>query len=119
MQRFKKIYIIISYSLLLIQLIFLAIIAYTKIRLGSLLYYGNPEELSPIFHNYFLVLQFQLYSTFGLIIIWGILTPFAFIYNRRSLKKDKINMFPGVIGFVVAMILLVADPFGVFKWFTA
>lgn len=118
MPFFKKLYTLTSWLLLLTQLLFISIIGYNKFSLGRVLYYGNSETENIGFEKYFIALQILLYATFIFIIIWGILTPFAVISNRR-LVKEKINIFIGVIGFVLAFILLLIDPFGIFKWFTS
>ena len=118
MPIFKKLYILTSWLLLLTQLLFISIIGYNKYRLGRVLYYGNGEEENIGFEKYFIALQVLLYTTFIFIIIWGILTPFVVIANRR-LAKEKINIFIGVAGFVLAITLLLIDPFGIFKWVTS
>lgn len=109
---------LVSSLLLLAQLLFLGMLIYNKVILGRVLYYGNTEEPNNGFEKYFETLRFLLYSTFILVVIWGILTPVAVISNRR-LEKDKINILIGVLGFVIAIILLLTDPFGIFKWFTS
>lgn len=118
MPIFKKLYILTSWLLLLTQLLFIGILGYNEFSLGRVLYYGDSELENIGFEKYFIALQVLLYTTFIFIIIWGILTPFAVITNR-SLVKEKINIFIGVAGFVMAIILLLIDPFGIFKWFTA
>lgn len=109
---------LVSSLLLLAQLLFLGMLIYNKVILGRVLYYGNTEEPNNGFEKYFETLRFLLYSSFILVVIWGILTPVAVISNRR-LEKDKINILIGVLGFVIAIILLLTDPFGIFKWFTS
>ena len=118
MQKIKGIYITISCLLLLSQLGFLLVLIYNKMQLGRVLYYGNIEEQNPGFEKYFTILEILLYSTFILVILWSVLTPFAVISNRR-LYKEKINIFIGLLGFAMAIILLLTDPFGIFKWFTS
>ena len=109
---------LVSSLLLLAQLLFLGMLIYNKVILGRVLYYGNTEEPNNGFEKYFETLRFLLYSSFILVVIWGILTPVAVISNRR-LEKDKINILIGLLGFVIAIILLLTDPFGIFKWFTS
>jgi hypothetical protein len=118
MLRFKSFYILTSCLLLLVQLLFLCLLIYNKVHLGRVLYYGNSDEPNTGFEKYFTILQVLLYSSFALIILWGILTPVAVISNRR-LYKDKINISIGIIGFFLAIGLLLVDPFGIFKWFTS
>lgn len=117
MNNFKGVYKITSYLLLVVQLLFLFILLYNKVKLGRILYYGDINEENFGFEKYFKILRFLLYSSFGLIFLWCFLTPFAVISNR-NLRKEKIAFFPGIPGFVLAMILLFIDPFGIFKWFT-
>ena len=118
MPFFKKLYTLISWLLFLTQLLFIGILGYNKFRLGRILYYGDSGEVNVGYEKYFITLQFLLYTTFIVIIIWGILTPLAVITNRR-LVKEKINIFIGLAGFVLAIMLLLIDPFGIFQWFTS
>ena len=117
MLKFKLFYILISCLLVLTQVVFLAILLYNKFLYGRVLYYGNSDETNPGFEKYFITLKVLLYSTLILTLIWGVLTPFTVLTNRR-LDKHKINISIGVIGFVLAIMLLVLDPFGILKWFT-
>ena len=118
MRNFKILYTIICCLLLLTQLLLLSILLYNKVKLGRVLYYGNSDEMNIGFEKYFITLEVLLYCTLILVIIWSMLTPFAVLSNRR-LVKDKINIYFGLIGFVMAIILLLVDPFGIFNWFTA
>lgn len=117
MLKFKSFYILICCLLVLAQVLFLTILMYNKFMYGRVLYYGNRDETNPGFEKYFIALQILLYSTLILILIWGILTPLTVLTNRR-LYKHKINISIGVIGFVLAITLLILDPFGILKWFT-
>jgi hypothetical protein len=101
------------------QIGFVSIWLYNKMIYHRALYYGNPDKpISEISQNYFYILKFQLYATFALIILWALLTPLAVISNKRSTEKDHIPVVIGALGFVSAIILLIVDPFGMFKWFT-
>jgi hypothetical protein len=120
MRTFKDLYYVISYSLLILQIGFLCIWLYNKIVYKRDLYYGNtdnpPYEIS---QGYFDVLKFQLYGTFILMITWALLTPFAVISNKGSREEARIHMSKGITGFIIAIILLIIDPFGMLKWFTS
>ena len=118
MRGFKDVYYVISYLLLITQIGFLSILLYNKIVRDRVLYYGNTNNPAEVSENYFYVLKYLLYATFALMIAWAILTPFAIILNRRSTQKDHIRIVTGLLGFMVAFILLIIDPFGMFKWFT-
>ncbi|MEO7983171.1 MAG: hypothetical protein ABI688_03710 [Bacteroidota bacterium] len=119
MNNFRKLYLFTCVLLLFSQLLTLFILAYCKKVLGKVLYYGDPEEQNPGHEKYFTALEILLYSTFILVILWCILTPFAVIANRRSYEEAKINIYIGATGFVLAIILLLTDPFGIFKLFTS
>ncbi|MDP4261137.1 MAG: hypothetical protein Q8941_01285 [Bacteroidota bacterium] len=118
MRNFKDLYYIISYSLLSVQVGFISILLYNKIVRQRVLYYGNKDEPAILTGNYFNILKFLLYSSFVLMITWALLTPLAVISNRRSMQEDRIDVIPGILGFISAVILLVIDPFGIFKWFS-
>ena len=119
MRTFKDLYYVISYSLLALQIGFVSIWLYNKIFYNRVLYYGNPEKaLSEISQNYFFILRFHLYATFVLMIAWALLTPLAVISNKRSTEKDHMPLVVGALGFICAIIFLLVDPFGIFKWFT-
>jgi hypothetical protein len=118
MRAFKNLYMLISYLLLAVQIGFLVILIYNKIFLDRVLYYGNDEDPATISLNYFYLLKFLLYATFSLMITWAILTPLAVISNKGSLAKDHINVVTGLLAFTGAIVLLIIDPMGIFKWFT-
>jgi hypothetical protein len=118
MRNFKDLYYLVSYSLLAAQIGFVSIWLYNKMAYDRDIYYGNMVKPSDISENYFNLLKILLYATFALMIIWAILTPLAVISNRRSFGKDRIDIVIGVWGFISAAILLIIDPFGIFKWFT-
>lgn len=118
MRTFKDLYYVISYSLLAVQAGFVFILLYNKIVRDQVLYYGNTGKPYEISENYFIVLKSLLFTTFALMIIWALLTPLAVISNRRNTEKDHIPVAIGLLGFISALILLIIDPFGIFKWFT-
>ena len=118
MLNFKSFYRVISGLLLLSQLLILSILIYNQYKYGMVIYFGNKNEPNAGFEKYFITLQLLLYSTFVLMTIWAIITPIAVISNRR-LERDKIKITIGVIGFLTAMVLLIVDPFGIFKWVTS
>jgi uncharacterized membrane protein HdeD (DUF308 family) len=118
MRAFKELYYVISYSLVIAQIGFISILLYNRMIRDRVLYYGNTDNPSEISENYFEFLRFLMYATFAMMIVWAVLTPFVIISNRRSTQKDHIHIVPGLLGFIVAFILLVTDPFGMFKWFT-
>jgi hypothetical protein len=120
MRTFKDLYYVISYSLLAVQIGFVSIWLYNKMIYQRVLYYGNPDKpIAEISQNYFDILKFQLYATFVLMIAWAILTPLAVLSNKRTVvEEERVGMSKGIIGFVAAIILLITDPFGIFKWFT-
>jgi hypothetical protein len=118
MRTYKDLYYVISYSLLAAQAGLVFILIYNKIVRDQVLYYGNTGKPYEISENYFYVLKFLLYTTFVLMIIWALLTPLAVISNKRSTEKDQIPVAIGLLGFISALILLIIDPFGIFKWFT-
>jgi hypothetical protein len=119
MRTFKDLYLVISYSLIIVQIGFISILLYNKFIYNRTLYYGGDKEPVEISLNYFYVLRTLLYSTFVLIVLWAVLTPMAVLGNKRSvIEEDHISMRMGIIGFISAIILLIVDPFGMFKWFT-
>jgi uncharacterized membrane protein HdeD (DUF308 family) len=118
MQQFKNLYLSISWLLFISQVLVLFAWAYIKVHIGRDLYYGNPMDPNPGYENYFRILEALLYSTFVLVIAWSILTPFAVISNK-GLENSRINILLGTVGFILAIGLLIIDPFGMFKWFTS
>jgi hypothetical protein len=81
--------------------------------------YGRDGPLDLISENYYWVLKTLLYATFALLIAWAILTPLAVLANKRTAGNEgKIDMTKGIAGFVLAIVLLITDPFGIFKWFS-
>jgi hypothetical protein len=118
MRAFKTLYNAISILLMTVQIGFLAILIYNKITIGRVLYYGNKDESNIGFEKYFKILQAFLYSSLILIIAWSLLTPLALFSNKKGLEKDKVDIYVGSAGFITAIILLIIDPFGIFKWFT-
>ncbi len=120
MRTFKDLYAVISYSLLIAQLGFVSILLYNKWIYNRNLYYGDPDKkIEDISANYFYVLKTLLYSTFILAIAWAFLTPLAILSNKRTVAEEgRIGLIQGTLGFVMAVILLVTDPFGMLKWFT-
>ena len=119
MRTFRDLYNVISYSLIIVQIGFISILLYNKLIYNRTLYYGGDKKIEEISLNYFYILRTLLYSTFVLIILWAVLTPLAVLGNKRSvIEEDHISMKMGIIGFISAIILLIVDPFGMFKWFT-
>ena len=101
------------------QIGFISILLYNKIIYHRTLYYGGDEDPRDISTNYFYILKTLLYSTLVLIIAWAVLTPLAVLSNKRAtMEKERIGMSKGITGFIIAIILLITDPFGMFKWFT-
>jgi hypothetical protein len=120
MRLFKDLYLVISYSLIIVQIGFISILLYNKLIYHRTLYYGGDKKIEEISLNYFYILRALLYSTFVLIVLWAVLTPMAVLGNKRSVVgEDHISMRMGVIGFLSAIALLIIDPFGMFKWFTS
>ena len=117
MRNFKHLYGVVSYTLLIVQLGILSILFYNKI-LNRPLYYGTTTSPADISEHYFVVLKTFLYSTFALMVAWALLTPVAVISNKRSTHANHIGIGVGLIGFIMAGVLLMIDPFGMFKWFS-
>ena len=119
MRAFKNLYYLVSFSLLIAQAGFVSFLLYNKMVLGTVLYYGDADKSNMYSGHFFNGLVILLYSTFALMIGWAILTPLAIIANRRRTNnRDYIDISFGFIGFAGAIILLIVDPFGIFKWFT-
>lgn len=119
MRTFKDLYIVVCYSLLIVQLGFISILLYNKWIYHRELYYGGDKKIEEISANYFYVLKTLLYSTFVLVIAWALLTPLAVLSNKRTVvEQERLGLSKGVIGFIMAAILLITDPFGILKWFT-
>jgi hypothetical protein len=119
MRTFKDLYIVICYSLLIVQLGFISILLYNKWIYHRKLYYGGDEKIEDVSLNYFYILRTLLYSTFILAAAWALLTPLAVLANKRStVEEDRVAMSRGIVGFIVAVVLLINDPFGMLKWFT-
>ena len=119
MRVFKDLYIIICYALLAAQLGFICILVYNKLVYHRQLYYGDDKDPAEVSANYFYVLKTLLYSTFALVIAWAIFTPLAVLANKRTtLESDRIGLSKGIVGFIIAVILLITDPFGMLAWFS-
>ena len=119
MRTFKDLYAVISYSLLIAQIGFISILLYNRLIYHRTLYYGGDEDPREISANYFYILKTLLYSTLVLIITWAVFTPLAVLSNKRAtVKEERIGMSKGITGFIIAIILLITDPFGLFKWLT-
>lgn len=116
---FRRSYSLICWLLLLTQLALLGLLAYTRVIFGKVLYYGDPDNPNPGFENYFRLLQALFYGTLVLIFLWAIVTPYAVLWNRKSrLELERVDLLKGGIGFILAIALLLADPFGIFRLFT-
>ena len=119
MRTFRDLYIVISYSLLIVQLGFISILLYNKWIYHRELYYGGDKKIEEISLNYFYILRALLYSTFILVVAWALFTPLAILSNKRTVvEEDRVGMSRGIIGFIAAIVLLITDPFGMLKWFT-
>jgi hypothetical protein len=115
---FKFLYNSVNILLLAAQFGFLGILVYNKMAIGRVLYYGNIDEPNTGFEKYFFLLKTLLYGSLILMIAWAFLTPLAIYLNKQSREKDKMDIYLGSVGFVTAIVLLITDPFGIFKWFT-
>jgi len=115
---FKALYNLISFLLLTTQACFFSIMIYNKMTIGRILYFGNSDEPNIGYEHYFNILVILLYASFSFMIIWALLTPLAVFSNKRSPNKNKINIHTGILSFLLAIVLLFIDPFGIFKWFT-
>ena len=119
MRGFKHLYAVVSYSLLTAQIGFLSIFLYNKLMYDREPDYGGDRPIDLISENYFFVLKILLYATFVLLITWALLTPLAVLANKRAVADDgRIHMTKGIAGFVLAVVLLITDPFGILKWFS-
>lgn len=118
MNLFKPAYYFICWLLLATQLVFLGILAYSKIRIGRVLFFAKGEESNKGFENYFKILILLLQATFVLLVLWALLTPVAMIINKHHSRSKRINYLTGLLGFTGGVILLIIDPFGIFEWFT-
>lgn len=116
---FPKLYSITGLLLLLTQLAILGMLAYTQVLFGKVPYFGNADDQPPGYEKYFSLLRVLLFATFFLILIWALCTPFAVLWNRRSrVEEEKTELVKGGIGFILAVFLLLVDPFGIFKYIT-
>ena len=119
MRTFKDLYIVVCYSLLTVQLGFISIWLYNKYIYHRVMYYGGEKKIEEVSLNYFYILRALLYSTFVLVVLWALLTPLAILSNKRTVvKEERVGMSKGLIGFVIAVIFLIKDPFGILKWFS-
>jgi len=119
MRTFKDLYIVISYALLIVQLGFISVLLYNKWIYHRELYYGGDKKIEDISLNYFFILRALLYSTFILVVAWALLTPLAILSNKRTIvEEERVGMSKGVLGFIIAIVLLITDPFGMLKWFS-
>lgn len=119
MRFFRDLYLVISYGLFMLQIGFVSILLYNKYVYDRKLYYGGEKKIEEVSLNYFYVLRFMLYSSFALMVLWAVFTPLAVLGNKRGVQPgEHISMRMGVIGFITAIVLLILDPFGIFKWFT-
>lgn len=116
---FPHLYRLTSLILLLIQLAFLGMLAYTKVMFGMVPYFGIAGDEPPGFEKYFTLLYVLLIATFLFIFLWAIMTPAAVLWNRRSrVEEERIDLVKGGVGFVLAVLLILLDPFGVFRHLT-
>src|SRR5450631_298489 len=99
MERFKILYRIISYSLLIVQLGFLSIMIYKVAKRYLDHDYANRDNLITISADYSGILQMMLFGTFAFMITWAILTPFAIISQRQEKVKDYRDVVPGFVAF--------------------
>ena len=115
-KTFKFIYTIQCYILILISISSLTAILYSKIFFGRILYYGVPDFRNIGHQEFFDILSFLYISSLPLVIAWPF---FAFIifaiekYRNSSRLSTKI----GVAGFILSLLFLITDPFGIWKYF--
>jgi hypothetical protein len=91
---------------------FVFFLLYFKIVFGRILYYGNESNIP---HENYLWILFPFYniSVFGLI-IWS-LSAFVKILANKFRMAEHANKI-GIIGFILSMIFLIADPFGLWMY---
>jgi hypothetical protein len=118
MRFFKVFYTVVSYLFLIVQAGFICIWLYNKIRYDRTLFFGGDAQPEEVSANHFTVLKALLYATLLLLLVWSILTPMAIRANKRNTGDQRIHLGTGIAAFLIAITLLIIDPFGMATWLT-
>ena len=115
MTFFKStIYKALCYTHVLILAAFLVIALYSKLFLGWFLYYGRVDERNIGHESLFNLLMLLFYGLIISIILWGSSTVVMIINGKYNLLTTSKKI--GIIGFIVGVVVLYLDPFGLAKW---
>jgi len=93
---------------------FLVIALYSKLFLGWVLYYGKVDERNIGHESLFNLLMILFYGLVISIILWGISTAVMIINGKYSLATTSNKI--GILGFIIGIVVLYLDPFGLSKW---
>ncbi len=117
MSRIKKLYAIISWTLLLVQAGFLVIYTCSAFR-GRIVFYEAKEmNYAATLRLYFTGMNILFITSIAMFVLWCLLTPYAILLNRR-IGKIMINPWPGLLGFIFTIIHIASDPFHLLAWYT-
>ena len=101
-----------SYLTLFPVLVFLVSAIASKLLIGRVLYFGSFDERNIRYNDYYPYLSFFLELTLYLLPLWLILS----IINIKNYRKDKISYLLGAVGFILSIMLIIIDPFGLVKY---